>query len=383
MEICTVGLFLGLLVVAIATGTITVEKWQTLDTCVADQNWPPVPSFESRLLFFSCLTWAALLQCIPKCFPLCKRDPANVELDKARKKYEPSRSQIVGNPSELRPSDLREFLCNSTSPSTSSCDISPEPSVAASDRTPSDDQLSNVVLRKDRIDWDSCWILLFCLLYYLGYDATIKAWRFFGLDDAVRSLSITSNCDLDTDSIYNIYATLVRKWMSYAVVVYVSVRRSDDPWILWSYCRRASSRHSMWERFVFVLLLLQCMQSTAEVTLNGHATIKQIACSFLLCAIALGIMFTTLHVLQTDLHASKQYLRKRTLLPGRYTWCAFCVFVYWTCGFLFYLSTGSVFAPTNGEISEAVLYCCLHASVWIVFALVSYGGMGLTASSAF
>eukprot|EP00397_Hematodinium_sp_SG-2012_P056064 GEMP01068891.1.p1 GENE.GEMP01068891.1~~GEMP01068891.1.p1 ORF type:complete len:313 (+),score=58.20 GEMP01068891.1:3-941(+) len=248
---------------------------------------------------------------------------------------------------------------------------------------------------EDSFDWNSCWMVFFCYLYYLGYDASIKASLVFGVDDAYRTQSISSTCGLDdhaegnheglrvTEAIYKISPTIVRAWMLFFLILFVTVRRKRDPWLLASYCGcRSTARHGVVVRCCLAFIFLQCLQYTVQVYVGGLATKKQVMCSIIVLSLALLIFFYTLHILQVDLHPSRKNLRPLVPpLPSNYVWCTCCVLIYWGCGFLFYLNCGATESLTRndrpylsplGNVSTAILYCALHAFAWVVFGFVSW-----------
>lgn len=400
-----VGSFFALLFILCSGCTIALVYIDhgNFDKCVK-YKWIPSSPFVFDALYYITLIWVCALQCIPKCFPArrSREEPLLAEggqemqhvshLGVPEVDYRPSTSSCssVDNGRDLASSPDTVCLASLPESAASDAGLLQEMSFAS-------ESVQQVDGRS--FDWNSCWLLLFCFLYYLGYDASIKASLVFGIDDAYRSESIALTCGIDdeqaplhspvlrgafykvsTEAIYKVSPTIVRAWMLFFMVLFVAVRRKRDPWLLSSYCGgQSTTRHGAVERVVMFFLFLQCIQFTLQVYLNGLATQKQIACSFITLSIACLVFFFTLHVLQADLHPLRSSLRpKIATLPGNYMWCTFSLFVYWSCGFLFYLNSGSgnfdksySFEFSMG-ISMAILYCCIHAAAWIIFFLVSW-----------
>lgn len=193
---------------------------------------------------------------------------------------------------------------------------------------------------------------------------------------------VKGNKSLGTDVAYKLSPPLVAAWMLFFNLLFVTVRRKRDPWLLSSYFNfRAPSQHGWTEKLGLSVLLLQCIRFSLDVLLNGSSTVKQVFSSAITISLAMMVFFFTLHVLQADIHReNKSLFRNKTELPHNYMWCVFCLVMYWACGFFMYINNGgasqsetviSGFAGSD-SIGMVTLYLMLHSAVWMVFILTSW-----------
>lgn len=269
--------------------------------------------------------------------------------------------------------------------------LPPVISVAEADESNTPSTTSRPATLDESFDWNSFWMLLYGVIFYLGYDASLRGTFAYGVEDANRNASTYNTCmdpamvkdnqSLGTDVAYKLSPPLVAAWMLFFNLLFVTVRRKRDPWLLSSYFNfRAPSQHGWGEKLGLSFLLLQCLRFSLDVLLNGSSTVKQVFSSAITISLAMMVFFFTLHVLQADIHReNKSLFRNKTELPHNYMWCVFCLVMYWSCGFFMYINNGGasqsetlISGFASDSIGMVTLYLMLHSAVWILFILTSW-----------
>jgi len=244
----------------------------------------------------------------------------------------------------------------------------------------------------ESFDWNSFWMLLYGVIFSLGYDASLRGTYAYGIEDANRNANTYNTCmnpektannfGLGKDVAYKLSPPIVTTWMLFFILLFVTVRRKRDPWLLSSYFNcRGPSQHSWGVKLGLTFLFLQCIRFTLDVVLNGWSTVKQALSSAITVSLAMMVFFFTLHVLQVDIHRENKsrFHQHKAEVPHNYMWCVFCLIMYWSCGFSMYINSGGASQSEpfiTGFSIESVgivtLYFILHAAVWLVFLLTTW-----------